>query len=76
MLYHSKPDHCGTRASVSDTLKPMNISKNTEPMDDTDFPAYSDTVYSDTPLTVTVLTVPNWPFVYKKDMVTVTPLLQ
>ena len=25
----------------------------------TDLPAYSDTVYSDTPLTVTVLTVPN-----------------
>ena len=31
-----------------------------------DFPAYSDTVYSDTPLTVTVLTVPNWPSIYKK----------
>ena len=42
----------------------------------TDFPAYSDTVYSDTPLTVTVLTVPNWPFLYKKDVVTVTPRLQ
>ena len=32
----------------------------------TDFPAYSDTVFSDTPLTVTVLTVPNWSFLYKK----------
>ena len=38
---------------------------------DTDFPAYSDT-----PLTVTVLACPNWPFIYKKDVVTVTPLLQ
>ena len=32
----------------------------------TDFPAYSDTGYSDTPVTVTVLTVPKWPFIYKK----------
>ena len=24
-LYHSKPDHCGIRASVIDTLKPMSI---------------------------------------------------
>ena len=42
----------------------------------TDLPAYSDTVYSDTPLTLTVLAVPNWPFIYKTDVVTVTPLLQ
>ena len=42
----------------------------------TDFLAYSDTVNSDTPLTVTVLTVSNWPFMYKKDVVTVTPRLQ
>ena len=27
----------------------------------TDFPAYSDTGYSDTPLAVTVLTCPKWP---------------
>ena len=43
--------------------------ENTENGDktmDTDFPAYSDTVYSDTPLTVTVLAVPNWHFIYKK----------
>ena len=33
----------------------------------TDFPAYSDTGYIDTPVTVTVLTVPNWPFIYKQD---------
>lgn len=35
---------------------------------DTDFPAYSDTGYNDTPLTVTVLTcpTPKWPFIYKK----------
>ena len=32
---------------------------------DTDFPAYSDTVYSDTPLSVTLLTIPK-PFVNKK----------
>ena len=44
--------------------------------DITDIPAYSDTVYSDTPPTVTVLTDPNWPFLYKKDVVTVTPRLQ
>ena len=25
MLYHSKPDHSGIRASVSDTLKPISI---------------------------------------------------
>ena len=30
----------------------------------TDFPAYSDTVYSDTPLRVTVLEVPK-PFINK-----------
>ena len=32
----------------------------------TDFPAYSDTGNSDTPVTVTGLTVPNWPFMYQK----------
>ena len=32
----------------------------------TDFPAYSDTGYSDTPVTVTVLACPKWPFIYQK----------
>ena len=27
-----------------------------------DILAYSDTVYSDIPVTATVLTIPNWPF--------------
>ena len=34
--------------------------------DNTDFPAYSDTGNSETPVTVTVLSCPNWPFIYKK----------
>ena len=34
--------------------------------DATDFPAYNDTVYSDIPLTVIVLTLPDRPFLYKK----------
>ena len=34
-------------------------------LQDMDFPAYSDTGYSDTPITVTVLTVPNWPFIHQ-----------
>ena len=38
----------------------------------TDFPAYCDTGKSDTPVTVTVLSVPNLPFVYQKDVVGVT----
>ena len=42
----------------------------------TDFPAYSGIGYSDTPVTVTVLTVLNWSFMYKKDVVTVTPRLE
>ena len=32
----------------------------------TDFPAYSNTDYSDTPLTVTVLTGPTCTFIYQK----------
>ena len=32
----------------------------------TDIPAYSDTVYSDTPLTVAVCRVPKYPFIYMK----------
>ena len=32
----------------------------------TDFPAYSDTGYIDTPVTVTVLTVPNWSFIQQE----------
>ena len=32
----------------------------------TDFPAYSDTGYSDTPLTVTFLTGPKWHFIRQK----------
>ena len=35
-----------------------------------DFPAYSDTGYSDTPLTMTVLTCHKWPVIY--DVGTVT----
>ena len=42
----------------------------------TDFPAYSDTGYSDNPVTVTVLTCPKWPLMYEKDVVTVTPRLE
>ena len=38
----------------------------------TDFPAYSDTGYSDTPLSVTFLTCPKWPVIYKNHVVTVT----
>ena len=38
----------------------------------TDFPAYRDTGYSDTPLTVTVLTFPKWPFIYQNYVVRVT----
>jgi len=34
--------------------------------DCTDIPAYSDTGYCDTPLTVTVFTGPKWPFIYQK----------
>ena len=37
-------------------------SLNTE----SDFPAYIGTGYSDTPLTVTILTVPKWPNIYKR----------
>ena len=33
---------------------------------DTDFPAYSDTGYSDTPLSVTVFTGPKLHFMYQK----------
>ena len=33
---------------------------------DTDFPAYSDTGYSDTPVRATVLACPKWPFIYQK----------
>ena len=31
----------------------------------TDFPAYSDTGFSDIPVTVAVLTGPKWPFMYQ-----------
>ena len=34
----------------------------------TDLPAYSDIGHSDTPVTVTVFTRPNWPFIYKTDV--------
>ena len=39
--------------------------------DITGIPAYSDTGYSDTPVTVAFLTVPKWPFYMKNDVVTV-----
>ena len=64
--------HSLKEISMKNTRKSLPI----EPESSTDFPAYSDTGYSDTPLTVTVLTVPNWSFIYKKDVVRVTPLLQ
>ena len=38
----------------------------------TDFPTYSDTNYSATPVTVTVLAGPKWPFMYPNYVVTVT----
>ena len=44
----------------------------------TDFPAYSDTVYNDTPLTVTLLAFPKWlvyyltTYCYSDNLVTVT----
>ena len=34
--------------------------------DATDFPAYSNSGYSDTPVIGTVLTGPKWPFIYEK----------
>ena len=40
----------------------MTSSKYTCAISNTDFPAYSDTVYSDTPLSVTLLAIPK-PFV-------------
>ena len=40
--------------------------------DATDFPAYSNSGYSDTPVIGTVLTGPKWPFIYKDGVVRVT----
>ena len=42
----------------------------------TDFPAYSDTVYSDNPVTVTVLQFPHYEFVNKPPLLIVTIWLQ
>ena len=49
----------------SETQK-AQILHTTQILQSTDIPAYSDTGYSDTSLTVTVLTFPKWPIVYEK----------
>ena len=45
-------------------------------VDITDFPTFSDTVYSNTPLTVTLLACPKWLVCYWLPLVTVTIWLQ
>ena len=52
---------CMTRRTINDGI----IEAEGHIIHSTDFPAYSDTVCSDTPLSVTLLAIPK-PFVNKK----------
>ena len=64
-LFSTQNCHCSQSVIITSVHVSIQSSV-TYPKVTKDFPAYSDTGYSDTPVRVTVLTDPKWPSIHQK----------